>query len=64
MRVLAEAHKGGNNFFRGKYRLQVLQEMLTEKEVEDPRLIEKLKKVRQLVYSDNVKSRFVPRINE
>lgn len=33
MRMVAEAHRNGNKFFKGRHRLQVLQDMLTEKEV-------------------------------
>ena len=55
---------GNRQYFKGQYRYQVLEDMNKWKEVEDPKLFERMKKVRQLLYADDVKSRFVPRIDQ
>jgi hypothetical protein len=38
--------------------------MIEEKQVEDPKMVNRMKKVRQLIYSDDVKNHFTPRIDE
>lgn len=57
-------NRSKRQYFKGQYRYQVLEDMNKEREVEDPKLIERMKKVRQLIYADDIKSRFAPRIDK